>query len=627
MSILAPVTIALVDDSDDIRALVRTRLRLAGNFRVVGEGRTGRDAIDLAAQHRPHLILLDVSMPDMDGLEALPALADASPQTRVVVFSGFDEPELERRALELGATAYIRKSLPVAQLAERLTTIGGNPVARESSPATDTASEGWSTGGVSAQQPDHFPLLFEQADAGMATLTLAGRVVRANQAFAVLVGSSRDELIGREWCELVDDEHRGRVRALVEKVAGGTSALALEHGVAGNETAALSTTLALVRDGQGAPLYLFLQTQDISEQRHTERALAQSEERFRLLVESVRDYAIFMLDPTGRIVSWNAGAARIKGCSADDVLGRHFRMFYTRDAQQARHPEHELEIAAATGRYQEEGWRVRKDGTQFWANVTITALRDETGQLVGFAKVTRDVTERERLTVARQQAAQTAELLAVIAHELRSPLGVMTGAAQTLAEYVDELLPQERTELVDALVRSGARIRRMMDDLLTASRLEARALEVRVVEVALAPLLTEATRQARASAPGGPVQVETEPVDDGLTVLADPDRLQQIVQNLINNAVRHGAPPVRIQVTADDESVGIDVVDHGPGVPEQVVDRVFDRFATGAPSVGTGLGLFIVRELARAQQGDAVYERVDGRTHFVVRLQRGGRND
>ncbi len=412
----APVTIALVDDSDEIRALVRTRLRLSGRFRVVGEGRTGRDAIELAARHRPEVILLDISMPDMDGLEALPALGDASPQSRVVVFSGFDEPELERRALALGAADYIRKSLPVAQLAERLAGIAGTPNAHDELPATDAAGDGSSAGGLMEQQAHDFPLLFEQADAAMATLTLAGRVVRANEPFAALVGSTREKLIGCEWPELVDDEHRLHVTATVETVAGGTSPVAIEHALATDPRLALSTTLALVRDRVGGPLCLFLQTQDISKQRHTERALAQSEERFRLLVESVRDYAIFMLDPTARIASWNAGAERIKGFSADDVLGQHFRIFYTSAERQARHPEHELEIAAATGRYQEEGWRVRKDGTRFWANVTITALRDESGELVGFAKVTRDVTERERLVFARQQAAQAAELLAVIAH-------------------------------------------------------------------------------------------------------------------------------------------------------------------------------------------------------------------
>src|SRR5688500_363659 len=125
------------------------------------------------------------------------------------------------------------------------------------------------------------------------------------------------------------------------------------------------------------------------------RSLAASEEGFRLLVESVQDYAIFMLDPLGRIVSWNAGAERLKGYRAEEIVGQHFSRFYPQRDIDRNHPAHELELAAAEGRYAEEGWRVRKDGTRFWANVVITRLMDETGQLRGFAKVTRDLTERK----------------------------------------------------------------------------------------------------------------------------------------------------------------------------------------------------------------------------------------
>ena len=134
------------------------------------------------------------------------------------------------------------------------------------------------------------------------------------------------------------------------------------------------------------------------------------DERFRLLVESVRDYAIFMLDADGHIASWNVGAERIKGYTEEEILGRHFSVFYTEEARAKRHPQHELEIATETGRYEEEGWRLRKDGTRFWANVVITALFDEDGTLRGFGKVTRDMTERreaeERLREARAELAR-----------------------------------------------------------------------------------------------------------------------------------------------------------------------------------------------------------------------------
>src|SRR5215207_2344623 len=133
------------------------------------------------------------------------------------------------------------------------------------------------------------------------------------------------------------------------------------------------------------------------------------DERFRLLVEGVADYAIFMLDSEGRIVSWNPGGERIKGYRADEVIGRHFSLFYTQEAIDRGHPDHELKMAKADGRFEEEGWRVRKDGSQFWANVVITALFDEGGQLRGFGKVTRDMTERRLAVEAEREARETAE--------------------------------------------------------------------------------------------------------------------------------------------------------------------------------------------------------------------------
>ncbi len=235
--------------------------------------------------------------------------------------------------------------------------------------------------------------------------------------------------------------------------------------------------------------------------------------------------------------------------------------------------------------------------------------------------MTRDVTERERLAVARRQAEHAGALLSVIAHELRNPVGVLTGAAQTFAEYGDELLPEEREDLLVALTGSGTRLRRLLDDLLTASRLEASVLEVRPVEVPVVPLVADAVRVA-AALDEGDVTLDVESGAREVTVFADPDRLQQMVTNLATNALRHGAPPVRVVVSADAASVLLQVHDHGSGVPEDIEDRVFDRFVTGNQARGTGLGLFIVKQLARAQGGDADYARNDGRSVFSVRLPR-----
>jgi PAS domain S-box-containing protein len=381
-------------------------------------------------------------------------------------------------------------------------------------------------------------------------------------------------------------------------------------------------------------------TRDITARREQDEALRQSEERFRLLVEAVGDYAIFMLDPDGRIASWNAGAQRSKGYTADEIIGQHFRVFYPPEVQAARHPEYELEVALRDGRYEEEGWRVRKDGTLFWANVVITAVRDR-GRLVGFAKVTRDTSERramleerERtaaaLAVANAQLEQAAEdqahFLAVTAHELRTPVGVLGGTADTLAAHWADLEDDERRELLEGMSASAVRLRRLLADLLTASRLQASALELELGPVDVGALLATAAAAARRTHPGADVRVEAEP---GLVVEGDTDRLAQAVDNLIANALRHGVPPVRVTGRVVGSEVEIAIGDAGPGVPEEMRTRLFDRFATGRGPGGTGLGLYIVRQLARSHGGDATYRPPgsDGAQNgsFVISLPYAGR--
>jgi len=368
-------------------------------------------------------------------------------------------------------------------------------------------------------------------------------------------------------------------------------------------------------------------------------ALLQSEQRFRLLVDGVADYAIFMLDVGGHVASWNLGAERIKGYTEAEALGRHFRMFYLPEAQQARRPERELEVASREGRYEEEGWRLRRDGSRFWANAVITAIRDSSGELVGFGKVTRDITERRELQRERERAAaelaaanaqlaaanvrlvaaaeDKSQFLAVTAHELRTPIQVISGAADTLSHRWAELTGAERAELLESMRASGGRMRRLLDDLLTAARLESGAVAVRPRPTLVRPLLVDAVAQTLAAYPD--VGIDIECAAD-ITVAADPSRLGQILANYLTNAARYGAPPVQVVVSTGRDGVVIEVRDRGPGVPAELEQRLFDKFAHGPQDRGTGLGLFIARRLARAQGGDAWYERRDGLSRFAVRL-------
>ena len=635
----APVTLVVIDDAPEVRLFVKSQLGRSGQFMVVGEGGTGLDAIDLVREHQPDVLLLDISMPIMDGLEALPHIRATAPRTRVVMYTGFDSHGLAERAKQLGAAAFLEKAAGGRPLAEELTRVLELdivlPASSESRPSPAAASDAVNERFLD-EHIERFREVFESAAIGMGTMTLAGRVVRANRKLADIFGLTTDEVAGRPYAALAADED-----VVTEAVmrAADADLTQFEHAARHRTDRRVMVTISPVRDEGQRPLYFFIQVQDVTGQRAAEEQLRQSEERFRLLVEAVEDYAIFMLDPGGHVVSWNNGAQRINGYTADEIVGQHFRVFYPPDKQESRHPEHELRIAIREGHYEEEGWRVRNNGSQFWASVLITAVRNSAGELVGFAKVTRDITERRRVASERERtmaalgdanrqlekanvelvrgAEQQAQFLAITAHELRTPLSVILGSADSLASQLDEMDDAERSETVQAMRSSAARLRRLLADLLAAARLEAGVMRLQKQPVDLATVLDDAAISTLALYPNADIQVTGE---RGVRALGDPDRLSQLVENLLVNGIRYGAGPIVMRASStNDGHVRIEVRDHGRGVPAEQEPSLFQRFATGTRS-GTGLGLFIVRELARAHGGDARYENAHPGARFVVTL-------
>ncbi|HTW17004.1 MAG TPA: PAS domain S-box protein [Nocardioides sp.] len=612
----AAPTIVIVDDAPEVRRLLRRRLGIGGRLEVLDEGANGAEAVELVARHRPALLLMDVSMPVVDGLQALPDVRRASPETVVVMYSGFDEQGLAERARELGAAAYLKKSGSLATMVDDLLSILAGHV-----PSPDAATPGAGDPVLDAHL-ERFREVFEDAAIGMATLTLAGRVVRANRSLARLTGRPIEALVGREYAELMDVHANALVSALERIVDGGEDAVQVEHPVTDRPGVHLLATVTPVRDAERAPLYLFLQAQDVSSQRGAEQQLRQSEQRFRLLVDAVQDYAIFMLDPDGHIASWNAGAQRSKGYRAEEIVGRHFRVFYPPEVQASRHPEHELQLALRDNHYEEEGWRIRKDGSRFWAHVTITTVRDANGRHVGFAKVTRDVTERLRAAEAlesanlqlQRAADEQAQFLAVTAHELRGPVGVLAMSAETLQRHWSELDEDERDEFLLSMSTSAVQLNRLLSDLLTTSRLQARSLDLRPQTIDVRQHLSVLAATLQKAHPQAVVVLDG---DEDARIFADPGRLTQAMDNLLTNALRHGRSPVHVHTRARGAVVDLVVRDGGEGVAAEMQPRLFDRFATGSRG-GTGLGLYIVRELARAQGGDASYDAAE--RAFVLTL-------
>jgi PAS domain S-box-containing protein len=634
-------TVVVVDDSQDVRALVRRRLEVSG-FDVVAEGEDGDEAILLAFRHQPAVLLLDTSMPKVDGMEALPAILALSPTTRVVMFTGFEESGLADRARELGAVDVIEKSIRLEDLPTRLMQALEGFLA----PAPVTAApqlhvvDDLRTGerpqfrqeqialmqeqAILTEHVQQFRDLFDRAEIGMATLTSSGTIVRANRALAGLMSCSPADLVGVDYGRLTVGLGEDLDRRLEDISAFGVDLTSFEHGLpapAGEEsTRVVRATLAPIRDLRRQVLYVFVQVHDVTAQRSMESELRRSEENFRRLVSAVGEYAIFMLDAEGRVVSWNAGAERIKGYAAHEIIGQSFEVFYPEEDLATHQPERNLDTALREGSHSEEGWRVRKDGSRFWATVVISPVYDDDGRHLGFAKVTRDLTDqRQHEDERRRFLEQRIHLLAVTAHELRTPTAVIDGSAGALHADWDGMSEVDRNDLLDGIRSSADRLRRLAADLGTASRVYGDALDLHARDISLTGALSGARRRGLAAGFAGVIVVDV-PLE--VRLHADAIRLGQALDNLVDNAVRHGDPPIRLTGIADGDQVCVRVSDGGAGVPDELVPHLFERFAIAGPAGATGLGLHLVREIARAHGGDATYDSpVGGEPHaFEIRL-------
>lgn len=351
--------------------------------------------------------------------------------------------------------------------------------------------------------------------------------------------------------------------------------------------------------------------------RARERDLRESEERFRLVVEGVRDYGIFALTADGEVASWNTGAERIKGWRAEEILGKHFRRFYP-DETRDYLPAQMLERARRDGAAEDEGWRMRKDGSRFWANVVITALRDDEGALRGFAKVTRDITERkqseEALRIAREEAiaANTAKsaFLSRTSHELRTPMSAIIGFAQML-ELDQDQLPQRHQKAVGQILKAGRHLLSLINDLLDISSIEAGGEELNIEVSDLDDIMNEAYGLSAPIVKAAGLRFDLELPGDALPVACDRRRAVQVILNLITNAAKYNRDGdfVRLKAGVRGAHAIVEVADDGPGIAPSDAPRLFtpfDRLGKERQKgvEGSGLGLALSKRLVESMGGE-----------------------
>lgn len=484
---------------------------------------------------------------------------------------------------------------------------------------------------------ERFRLLIESVkDYAIFVLATDGRVATWNPGAERINGYRASEIIGRHFAVFYPADVAATGKCDLELEIAARDGRFEEEGWRVRKDGSrlwANVTITALRDAEQRLVGFAKVTQDL-----TARRAAQEETlRFRLLVESVKDYAIFILDRTGHVASWNPGAERIKGYSAADILGKHFSTFYPAQDIAAGKCEMELEVAGREGRFEEEGWRVRKDGSLFWANVTITTLRDLDGTLIGFAKVTQDLTQRRQAEESRRalaaenamlaEKARTQEFqerfLAILGHDLRNPLASIDMANGILRE---QLTDPAALRVLDRMHASSNRMGRMIEQILdlTRSRL-AGGIELAARAMDLQLTLNQIVEELRIAHPSRVIELECSPLPGWW----DGDRLEQVFSNLIGNAILHGRAESPVVVRARSEGQVATVAVHNDGTPiaPETQAKLFDPFRRGerdsrsSKTAGLGLGLYISQEIVRGHGGSiAVESSVSHGTIFRVTL-------
>jgi len=655
--------ILAADDDEDAHVLLRRAFAQAGGKAVLMQVNNGREAIEyLSGQNRyadrekfplPDLLLLDWKMPQVSGagvLEYLKVNQVAHPM-KVIVFSSSDHYQDVEQAHQLGCDSYVVKPTDfkslvvfVASLAKGISAEGEKPkeqavrpsalkpqsvlpMKRANIPPTEPQKKTFDL----SEAPEMFRLLVQQVkDYAIVILDKDGTVCSWNEGARRLNGYEASEVIGKHFSifyprpDIEAEKPAFELRMAIEMGRYEEEGWRVRKD--GSRFWANLIITPLVMDGRHVGFAKVTRdlTQRKLQEEHFQRLL-ESEERFRLLVEQVKDYAIFFLDAKGNISSWNQGARRIKGYTADEIIGQHFSVFYTPQDLATAKPERELTIAVREGKYEEEGWRVRKNGTRFWASVLITSLWDKRGNLTGFAKVTRDLTDRKKEEEALRAKTRDLEAFAhTLSHDLRAPIRSISSFSQMLKDDAAELPVDEQRTYLEKIHRAAQSMDSLIRDILKLSSVSLAPTDGESVSIesVLNEVLALVEGEVRSKNAEIAIRGPLPPVKANRTLLL------QILSNLVGNAlkfVRPGeTPKIEIYAVPHNGDCEIHVEDSGPGIPDQFQESIFNIFERGAAEDsigGSGIGLAIVKKAVERAGGNVqVISRIGEGSDFVVTL-------
>jgi PAS domain S-box-containing protein len=653
------VNILLVDDQPANLLALQAILEDLGQNLV--EAHSGEEALQRLLTNDFAVILLDVQMHGPDGFSTAKLIRsqERSRDTPIIFHTAPESNRLpvEEQAYTLGAVDYLVKPLvpfilraKVAWFVELFQKTGREQ--RQAEQLRQTERRGFEDTLAEArtrlleQQEWMQVTLGSVGDAVIAT-DPAGRVVFLNPVAQSLTGWTQQEAEGHlleTVFPVIHEETRRPVEHPVAKVIGEGAIVGLgDHAVLvardGTERP-IDDSGAPLKDGEGRITGMVLIFRDVTERRRAElrlraetRKTREAEERLRLMVESVKDYALFSLDAQGRIVSWNTGAEHLLGYGEAEVLGKHFSIFFTPEDIQAGRPDRGLRQAATEGRGSNNNWTVRKDGSRFWAEGSTYPLRDE--ELRGYVTIFRDLTERKQMEEELRARAEALvekdrrrnEFLAMLGHELRNPLApIVTSLTVLRQEKTTSPLIEQTCTIME---RQARHLVRLVDDLLDVARITRGRVELHKERVelndlidrsveAVGPLVAARRHDLSVSAPRGTLWLDV-----------DPARIQQVLVNLLANACKYtpAQGAIRLTVHREGDKVAISVKDNGVGIAPEALPKVFDLFSQAERSLarsegGLGIGLTMVKSLVEMHGGSAVArsEGLGKGSEFIIRL-------